>query len=115
MKETPLVKMAARQALAAGMTPQQGGRELQKEMIVESLKENHGNACRTARALHMHRNTLSRKITELRIEDLVEDFRAELRNQLRNQKPLRFGGRLPARRMTNQSDVDIQDDRSRVA
>lgn len=112
MKETSLVKMAARQALAAGMTPQQGGRELQKEMIVESLKENHGNACRTARALHMHRNTLSRKITELRIEDLVEDFRAELRNQ----KPLRFGGRLPARRMTNQADVDVQDDRSsRVA
>lgn len=94
MKETPLIQTVARQMLAAGLTPLQGARETQKEMIAESLREHHGNICRTARALGLHRNTLSRKLAEFGIANLALECRAAISSQ----KALRFGGRLPARR-----------------
>ena len=103
MKETPLIQRVARQMLAAGLTPLQGARETQKEMIAESLREHHGNVCRTARALGLHRNTLSRKLAEFGIADIALECRADFNNQ----KALRFGDRLPARR-----SEDVQ---SRVA
>ena len=43
-------------------------REFKKRFILTVLQENNGNQCRAARALGMHRNTLSRTITELRID-----------------------------------------------
>ena len=43
-------------------------REFKKRFILTVLEENKGNQCRAARALGMHRNTLSRTITELRID-----------------------------------------------
>lgn len=43
-------------------------REFKKRFILTVLQENKGNQCRAARALGMHRNTLSRTITELRID-----------------------------------------------
>lgn len=48
-------------------------REFKKRFILTVLQENKGNQCRAARALGMHRNTLSRTITELRID--VRQFR----------------------------------------
>ena len=43
-------------------------REFKKRFILTVLQENKGNQCRAARELGMHRNTLSRIITELRID-----------------------------------------------
>jgi DNA-binding NtrC family response regulator len=103
MKERPLIQQVARQMLAAGLTPLQGARETQKEMIAESLREHHGNICRTARAIGLHRNTLSRKLAELGIANVALECRADLANQ----KALRFSGRLSVRR-----SEDVQ---SRVA
>jgi hypothetical protein len=65
----------AQQMLLAGMTPGDGARELKKEMIVISLEEHRGNLCRTAHALGMHRNTLSRAVEELGIAGLPKQIR----------------------------------------
>ena len=43
-------------------------REFKKKFILTVLEENKGNQCRAARALGMHRNTLSRTLTELKID-----------------------------------------------
>ena len=43
-------------------------REFKKRFILTVLEENKGNQCRAARQLGMHRNTLSRTITELKID-----------------------------------------------
>ena len=48
-------------------------REFKKKFILTVLQENKGNQCRAARQLGMHRNTLSRTITELKID--VRQFR----------------------------------------
>lgn len=42
-------------------------RELRKAFILVALTDNHGNQCKTARALGMHRNTLGRVLAELGI------------------------------------------------
>jgi len=43
-------------------------REFKKKFILTVLEENKGNQCRAARELGMHRNTLSRTVTELKID-----------------------------------------------
>ena len=43
-------------------------REFKKRFILTVLQENKGNQCRAARELGMHRNTLSRTISELKID-----------------------------------------------
>ena len=43
-------------------------REFKKRFILTVLQENKGNQCKTARQLGMHRNTLSRTISELKID-----------------------------------------------
>lgn len=48
-------------------------REFKKRFIATVLEENNGNQCRAARQLGMHRNTLSRTVTELKID--VRQFR----------------------------------------
>jgi DNA-binding NtrC family response regulator len=48
-------------------------REFKKRFIAAVLAENKGNQCRAARQLGMHRNTLSRTISELKID--VREFR----------------------------------------
>lgn len=42
--------------------------EFKKRFILTVLQDNKGNQCRAARALGMHRNTLSRTISELKID-----------------------------------------------
>ena len=46
----------------------EGVREFKKRFILTVLQENKGNQCRAARELGMHRNTLSRTISELKID-----------------------------------------------
>ena len=43
-------------------------REFKKRFILAVLQENKGNQCRAARELGMHRNTLNRTLTELKID-----------------------------------------------
>jgi hypothetical protein len=43
-------------------------REFKKKFIQTVLEANHGNQCRAARQLEMHRNTLSRTLAELKID-----------------------------------------------
>ena len=55
--------------------------EFKKRFILTVLQENKGNQCRAARELGMHRNTLSRTLSELKIDV----------------RQLRDGGRRPPR------------------
>jgi Fis family transcriptional regulator len=94
MKEsTPLIERTARAALAAGMSPNEASRELRKRMILERLREHHGNLCRAASALHEHRNTLTRQMKDLGIASAAKD----LRRHLRAQRELQFSRRASSR------------------
>ncbi|HET7212414.1 MAG TPA: helix-turn-helix domain-containing protein [Terriglobia bacterium] len=42
--------------------------EFEKRFIRTILEKNNGNLCKAAEALHMHRNTLSRKIAALKLD-----------------------------------------------
>jgi len=61
-------------------------REFKKKFILTVLQENKGNQCRAARELCMHRNTLSRTITELKID--VRQLRDGVRRPPRSARPV---------------------------
>lgn len=79
MKDGTLISQVAEQMLLAGMSIEEGVRAIRKELIAAALRQNNGNAVRTARALGIHRNTLSRQMDELHIWSLAREIRAELR------------------------------------
>ena len=60
-------------------------REFKKRFILTVLQENRGNQCKAARQLGMHRNTLSRTITELKLD--VRAFRPGTRRPPRSVRP----------------------------
>jgi Fis family transcriptional regulator len=66
----------------------EGVREFKKRFILTVLQENKGNQCRAARELGMHRNTLSRTITELKID--VRQLRDGVRRPPRSARPASF-------------------------
>jgi Fis family transcriptional regulator, factor for inversion stimulation protein len=53
---------------SGGILYSEAVREFKKRFILTVLEENHGNQCKAARELGMHRNTLSRTIDELKID-----------------------------------------------
>jgi DNA-binding NtrC family response regulator len=61
-------------------------REFKKRFILTVLQENKGNQCRAARQLEMHRNTLSRTISELKID--VRLLREGVRRPPRSARPI---------------------------
>jgi Fis family transcriptional regulator, factor for inversion stimulation protein len=63
-------------------------REFKKRFIVTVLEENHGNQCKAARELGMHRNTLSRTIDELKID--VRAVRDGAKRPPRSARPVAF-------------------------
>jgi len=63
-------------------------REFKKRFIVTVLQENQGNQCRAARQLGMHRNTLSRTITDLKID--VGPLRAGVKRPPRSARPMAY-------------------------
>ena len=69
------------QMYKSGILYSEAVREFKKRFIVTVLQENNGNQCKAARQLGMHRNTLSRTITELNLDV----------------KAIRNGGRRPPR------------------
>ena len=60
-------------------------REFKKKFILTVLQENKGNQCRAARELGMHRNTLSRTISELKID--VRQLRDGVKRPPRSARP----------------------------
>ena len=56
------------QMYKSGILYSEAVREFKKQFITTVLRENHGNQCKAARVLGMHRNTLSRTVEELRID-----------------------------------------------
>ncbi|HXW89276.1 MAG TPA: helix-turn-helix domain-containing protein [Terriglobales bacterium] len=63
-------------------------REFKKRFIVTVLQENQGNQCRAARQLGMHRNTLSRTISDLKID--VGQLRAGVKRPPRSARPMAY-------------------------
>jgi len=61
-------------------------REFKKRFIITVLEENHGNQCRAARELGMHRNTLSRTISDLDLD--IRALRSGLRRPPRGTRPM---------------------------
>jgi len=54
-----------------GVRYEDAQREFEKKFITQVLLKADGNLCRAAEVLGMHRNTLSRKITEYRLRRLA--------------------------------------------
>ena len=52
----------------SGILYSEAVREFKKRFLLTVLQENQGNQCRAARQLGMHRNTLSRTISELKLD-----------------------------------------------
>lgn len=69
------------QMYKSGILYSEAVREFKKRFIITVLEENHGNQCKAARELGMHRNTLSRTIEELKV----------------NMRAVRDGSRRPPR------------------
>jgi Fis family transcriptional regulator len=61
-------------------------REFKKRFIITVLEENHGNQCKAAREMGMHRNTLSRTMQELKID--VRPMRADAKRPPRSARPV---------------------------
>ena len=56
------------QMFDSGILYSEAVREFKKRFLLTVLQENQGNQCRAARQLGMHRNTLSRTISELKLD-----------------------------------------------
>jgi len=74
------------QMYKSGILYDEAVREFKKRFILTVLEENHGNQCRAARQLEMHRNTLSRTIQELKID--IRSLRDGSRRPPRSARPL---------------------------
>ncbi len=55
---------------AAGLPYADAVREFKKRFILEVLARHRGNQCKAAEELGMHRNTLSRTLTELEMDSV---------------------------------------------
>lgn len=60
---------------STGILYSEAVREFKKRFIINVLTENRGNGCKTARELGMHRNTLSRIISELGLQEKLLEIR----------------------------------------
>ena len=73
------------QMYKSGILYSEAVREFKKRFLLTVLSENHGNQCKAARELGMHRNTLSRTITELKVD--VAALRQGMRRPPRAVRP----------------------------
>ena len=69
--------------------------DFKKQLLREALKNNKGNACKTAKALGVHRNTLERNLAALGIDKY--QYRPVPKRILRTG----WEGRLASRRETH--------------
>lgn len=80
------------QMYKSGILYDEAVREFKKRFILAVLEENHGNQCRAARQLDMHRNTLSRTIQELKID--IRTLRDGNRRPPRSARPIALEKKL---------------------
>jgi Fis family transcriptional regulator len=73
------------QMYAGGITYAEAVREFKRRFLLEVLIANRGNQCKAAIALEVHRNTLSRMMTELQIEP--SEVRAGMKRPPRAERP----------------------------
>lgn len=71
---------------SSGVPYEEAVREFKKQYLREVLIAHRGNQCKAAEELGMHRNTLSRAMSELGL-DLAE-VRTELKRPVRSERPL---------------------------
>lgn len=71
---------------SSGMIYADAVRQFKKRYILEVLAHHKGNQCKAADELGMHRNTLSRTLTELDLDtaQIRSQLRAQLRDGIRN-------------------------------
>ncbi len=74
------------QMYAGGITYTEAVREFKKRFLLEVLSHHRGNQCKAAKNLGVHRNTLSRMITELEINPT--EIRMGLKRPVRSERPL---------------------------
>lgn len=74
------------QMYQSGILYSEAVREFKKRFILTVLQQNQGNQCKAARELGMHRNTLSRTISELKVD--IRAVRNGLRRPPRSARPL---------------------------
>ncbi len=74
------------QMYKSGILYSEAVREFKKRFIITVLQENNGNQCKAARALGMHRNTLSRTIAELNLD--ARSVRSGSRRPPRSARPV---------------------------
>jgi DNA-binding NtrC family response regulator len=72
---------------AAGMTYADAVREFKRRFILEVLARHRGNQCKAAEELGMHRNTLSRTLTELGMDSV--QIRRGMKRPPRSVRPAR--------------------------
>lgn len=83
------------QMYKSGILYSEAVREFKKRFIITVLQENNGNQCKAARALGMHRNTLSRTIAELKLD--VRAVRNGARRPPRSAHPMILEAKKVAR------------------
>jgi Fis family transcriptional regulator, factor for inversion stimulation protein len=71
---------------SSGVPYEEAVREFKKQYLREVLVAHRGNQCKAAEELGMHRNTLSRAMSELGL-DLAE-VRTELKRPVRSERPV---------------------------
>jgi DNA-binding protein Fis len=74
------------QMYAGGIRYDEAVREFKKRFLMEVLAHHRGNQCKAAKALGVHRNTLSRMIAELGINPA--EIRTGLKRPVRSERPL---------------------------
>jgi Fis family transcriptional regulator len=74
------------QMYKSGILYSEAVREFKKRFLLAVLNENHGNQCKAARELGMHRNTLSRTISELKLD--IRAVRDNARRPPRSARPV---------------------------
>lgn len=80
------------QMYQSGILYSEAVREFRKRFILTVLEQNNGNQCKAARQLGMHRNTLSRTISELDLD--VRAVRADTRRPPKSEKAVVMGKKI---------------------
>ena len=71
---------------SSGIPYEEAVREFKKQYLREVLVAHRGNQCKAAEELGMHRNTLSRAMSELGLN--LAEVRTELKRPVRSERPM---------------------------
>jgi DNA-binding NtrC family response regulator len=71
---------------SSGIPYEEAVREFKRQYLREVLLKHRGNQCKAAEELGMHRNTLSRAMSELDLQ--LAEVRTELKRPPRSERPV---------------------------